>query len=125
MNDTSSTTFLKYDDVIEDRIQEIEKNLKDINVPKRWLAVRILENDPEIIKEFDEYIDNSLISCDNTLRDYFVLKMANKSVEIAQTVVIYNTNKKDKRERKIDHLLTNKYTGIPIMIILMKFIFCS
>ena len=123
LNDTNSNAFLKYDDFVEERIQEIEKNLKDINVPKRWLAVRILENDPEIIKEFDEYIDNSLISCDNTLRDYFVLMIANKSVEIAQTVVSYNTNKKDKRERKIDYLLTNKYTGIPIMIILMMFIF--
>ena len=46
-----------------------------------------------------------------------------KSREIAKKVIIRNNNKYVERERKIDEILTNKITGIPIMLLLLFFIF--
>ena len=46
-----------------------------------------------------------------------------KCQEIASRVILKQDNKYVKRERKIDRILTNKITGIPIMLLLLFFIF--
>ena len=53
----------------------------------------------------------------------FIYNTAKKCSNIASSVVTYNKNNKDRRDYFIDKLLTNKYTSIPIMLILMMFIF--
>ena len=56
-------------------------------------------------------------------KEDFIYNTNNKCKEIVSDVVKYNANKKDKRDKKIDYFLTNKYTAIPIMSILMLLIF--
>ena len=56
-------------------------------------------------------------------KEDFIYDTNNKCKEIVSDVVKYNANKKDKRDKKIDYFLTNKYTAIPIMGILMLLIF--
>ena len=46
-----------------------------------------------------------------------------KCHHIANKVISKKENKYTKRERKIDKILTNKLTGIPIMLLLLFFIF--
>ena len=55
--------------------------------------------------------------------DNFIYDVATISSNIVEDVVVYNDNKREKREEKLDYILTNKYTSIPIMLILMMFIF--
>jgi len=56
-------------------------------------------------------------------KEDFIYDTNNKCKEIVSDVVKYNANKKDKRDKKIDYFLTNKYIAIPIMGILMLLIF--
>ena len=60
---------------------------------------------------------------DKIKTESFIYEMANKSSMTIKRVVTYNENKKDKRDHFIDKVLTNKYLSIPLMIILMMFIF--
>lgn len=46
-----------------------------------------------------------------------------KSEDIASQVVTFNKKDYDEKDRKIDRILTNKTTGIPIMLILLAIIF--
>ena len=114
---------IKYDKNIESKISEIQSKIKNDFKYKRWLSIRILENDKSIINELSNYIDKDLITEDLSLRDYFAYKFISYSSVIAKTVTKYRDIDINKKERKIDRLLTNKYTGIPIMMILLMFVF--
>ena len=50
-------------------------------------------------------------------------KYLKKAAEISHQVVTYRKKNYREKERKIDKILTNKITGIPIMIALLLFIF--
>lgn len=46
-----------------------------------------------------------------------------KAEEISKNVIVFNKKNYAERDRKIDRILTNKATGIPIMICLLALIF--
>ena len=50
-------------------------------------------------------------------------KYVKKAEEIAKEVVRYTKKDYDKKNRKLDKIVTNRLTGIPIMILLLLFIF--
>ena len=52
-----------------------------------------------------------------------VIEIIERCRELASKVVLKKDNKYIKRERKIDRVLTSKITGIPIMLLLLFFIF--
>ena len=56
-------------------------------------------------------------------KNNFIYETNKKCSTIVSEVVKHYENKKDIRDKKIDYLLTNKYTAIPIMGILMLLIF--
>lgn len=52
-----------------------------------------------------------------------VLALLDRASVIAQSVVIYHDEDYDKRDRKLDKLLTQKSTGIPLMLLLLFVVF--
>ena len=56
-------------------------------------------------------------------KEKFIYDTNKKCNEIVSKVVKYKDNKKDKKDERIDYLLTNKYTSFPIMGILILTIF--
>ena len=143
----SNTNFkINYNDKIEMAIDFLEEDIKKnnkANTKSRWLAIKLLENDASVVKEIFKYLNLSVedskvlikkvemtygylkqfgIDTSN-INDYIVPTMIKKAEEIASQVISINENKYSKRDRKLDKYLTNKITGIPIMILLFMFIF--
>lgn len=135
---------IKYDIRIEDSINEIKEVLDkeiDSNLNNRWLSLRLLDNDELLVSQIDKYLgfnlkdnknlNNKLIEIkeklkrnnigENNIRDYIVSSIVKKAEDISNKVVSIS-NYKDK-DRKIDKYLTSKIFGIPIMIIMLGFIF--
>jgi len=131
----------KYDSKIESAIRSmspiIEKNIST-PISTRWVSLRLLERDDNtysLIKENTgcEILDCEGINCvvcqtnenigNNNLRDNIVSSIVTRSEQIVKQTVSYERLNYNSRDRKIDKILTSKYTGIPIMLILLLFIF--
>lgn len=138
-------TQIKYNDVIEEAIEIVFNSLEKIDLPfnKRWLAIKLLDYDTNLINTLNKRIGfnilkskgviNSLskarkILLDNNisslnLKDIMVTKIISETETIAEKVVCFTKKDYNKRDRKIDKVLTNKWTGIPIMILMLLGIF--
>lgn len=135
---------VKYNQYVEDAIKVISDAiiLNDDSINKRWVALNLLRDD-ELLRDkieeelmidlSDEKIDNSikqartlLLDGDitiNEIDDVLTESINNEASLISSKVVSYLNEDYDKRDRKLDKILTKKSTGIPIMIILFTFIF--
>lgn len=135
---------VKYNQYVEDAIKVISDAiiLNDDSINKRWVALNLLRDD-ELLRDkieeelmidlSDEKIDNSirqartlLLDGDitiNEIDDVLTESINNEASLISSKVVSYLNEDYDKRDRKLDKILTKKSTGIPIMIILFAFIF--
>lgn len=132
---------IKYNDVIENAINMIYSNINDdINIDKRFLSIKLLDDDEIIINEIKKQINKNIFNEElnikikeaknylhqndiTDLKEKITEEIINKAEEINNEVVIFENKNYTKRDRKIDKLLTNKITGIPIMIISLMFIF--
>lgn len=135
---------VRYNQYVEDAIKVISDAiiLDDNSINKRWVALNLLRDDEllrdKIEKELmidlsDEKIDNSikqartlLLDGDitiNEIDDVLTESINNEASLISSKVVSYLNEDYDKKDRRLDKILTKKSTGIPIMIILFAFIF--
>lgn len=135
---------VRYNQYVEDAIKVISDAiiLDDSSINKRWVALNLLRDDgllrDKIEQELmidlsDEKIDNSikqartlLLDGDITISeidDVLTESINNEASLISSKVVSYLNEDYDKRDRRLDKILTKKSTGIPIMIILFAFIF--
>lgn len=103
INDNIDTKFdafkITYD-------KEIEDNINKLNI-ERPKAIKELK-DLNIIDNYEEKIVNKIVKI---------------SEDIASVVVKYNDKNYNKIDRKIDKILTNKITGIPLMLVMLFVIF--
>ena len=135
---------VRYNQYVEDAIKVISDAiiLDDSSINKRWLALNLLRDD-ELLRDkieeelmidlSDEKIDNSikqarslLLDGDitiNEIDDVLTESINNEASLISSKVVSYLNEDYDKKDRRLDKILTKKSTGIPIMIILFAFIF--
>lgn len=135
---------VRYNQYVEDAIKVISDAiiLNDDSINKRWVALNLLRDD-ELLRDkieeelmidlSDEKIDNSIIQARtllldgditiNEIDDVLTESINNEASLISSKVVSYLNEDYDKRDRKLDKILTRKLTGIPIMIILFAFIF--
>lgn len=129
-------TKVRYSKKIEEKLKLLETELASLNIKNlssRWLAIRLLEGDFLLDKEIDNYLGfslkendtiNKIIGSDNLLlKDDIVSQIMDKAEVINKEVISYGNCDYEKRSRRIDRLLTSRITGIPIMIILLMFIF--
>ncbi len=118
-----------YGDEIESRIIEIEKVLsqdKDLTsrYPLRWLAVRLLDGDENILRKIAgssvaTQIKTILTSLD--IEEYEAM-MADKRYEVISAVFPQMCERCMTRmttSDMVDRVMTNKYLGIPIFLALM------
>lgn len=135
---------VRYNQYVEDAIKVISDAIifDDSSINKRWVALNLLRDD-ELLRDkieeelmidlSDEKIDNSikqarslLLDGDitiNEIDDVLTESINNEASLISSKVVSYLNEDYDKKDRRLDKILTNKSTGIPIMIILFAFIF--
>ena len=111
-----------YSDEIEDRIDQIIEVLQ-VKYPDmenyRWHAIKLLENDPEIIEKYS-------VRMPNILNKSYEKEIINQKYDFIDEIieeVVVNKNKKIKATDKIDNLLVNKFLGIPIFLAVMAVVF--
>lgn len=137
----SNALSLKYDDIVENAISMIENEIKvNKNINKRWIALKLLDNDEIIINSIIENLGNDFASNDladkvkkakeylfensvTDLKDNISMSIIKKAEEISKEVVFFEDKNYTKKDRKIDKILTSKITGIPIMLLGLLIIF--
>ena len=133
---------VKYEKALEDAINLVEKEIRvKETINKRWIALNLLKEDTEITYKIKEkfyinisnnvsdsiikakrlLLDNDIIV--NEIEEHIVEAINNQAEEIAKSVTVFENEDYDKKDRKIDKILTSKLTGIPVMIFLFAFIF--
>ena len=126
-----------YNEKIEESIKIIKEKLDEIflDINTRWLSIKLLSDDTikESIKlnlnyDIDEDLDllkiieNEKNKFNDVTKDIIKKNILEAERMYIKSVTINNINY-DRKDRKIDKLLTSKLTGIPIMILLFAFIF--
>ena len=147
MKESKGTSYkIVYPEVLERAIEIVEKRLQELNlefVNTRFLALQLIDDDssirasiPHMMKK-DLLEDEELVRVIQKARGYLYVKGIDHSKlkdemvgtyvslaeEIAGEVVTFYHRDYSHRDRKIDFFLTNKWTGIPIMILLLMVIF--
>lgn len=111
-----------YSKEIENKINElIEVLTKKVPglEPKRWYAIKLLENDEEIVRQYGEYVHGHI---DRNYENDIVRQKYNYIEEIMKEVLV-NKEKKEASTDKIDHYMTHSIWGVPIFLGIMAFVF--
>lgn len=132
---------INYGFEIEDLISQIISQLKESNIKnsvnKRWLAVKLIERDPEAVKLLEREVSNKNAKKIKSLIAKTELKaeldfdsiIIDKKYEFINQVVQKSVRRPTSDEEpenisdKIDAVVTNKYLGIPIFMAVMWAIF--
>lgn len=135
-----------YSEAIEKAIEMLIHALdsavsKSLN--SRWLALRLLDEDPSILEEINRLLgfrlleDQSILQsldearlilnekgiCQDVVSDHLVSRIVCRAEELTEAVVTVHNKNYNQFDRKTDHILTSKAFGIPIMIGLLGIVF--
>lgn len=122
IHDHHSEYVMVYSDDIEEKIDEISAVLekKYPNMKNyRWHAVKILENDEEILKKYP--IEGVEIK-----QGGYESEIINQRYDFIHEIiseVLINKEEKSRLTDKIDAVLINKFWGIPIFFLIMLLVF--
>ncbi len=129
-----------YDERIEKCIYKLKQVLKEkelFSLNPRYVAIQLLREDWDLLEEFDKYLGYELLdddlrdvlnSCLEELEDLdidlLLVDTINKKASFIYDQVVSHTSKKRSLiDQKIDRIVTNKYLGIPIMLLFLAVIF--
>ena len=135
-----------YRDEIEQAVSSLTPFLENTlngRVSTRWAALRLLEGEWGILRSLTEHLgydpleDEGLRTClaasvaslerqgitREIVQDEIIAAIIRRCEEIAEETVSLGNKSYHERDLRIDRILTSKLTGIPIMILLLFFIF--
>lgn len=133
-----------YTTPIEQAVAKLEPVVSPITQGKinaRWLSLKLLEQDEILIQTASEYLQIDLQKelklplrevweqlklehiGSEKMRDDMVSCLVTAAGLVSSGVVHSQQTVKTRRDRKIDRILTNRWTGIPLMILLLLGIF--
>jgi len=136
---------IRYHDAVESAVSLLEPLLEtvlDKKLNARWAALRLLEGDESLIESIGNYLGYDLLAIENIgnsfqkaretligagidqdlFRDIIVSGIVRKAEEISRGVVTIEDPGYNMRDRRIDRILTSRFTGIPIMIAMLGII---
>ena len=136
---STNTVNIRYVKPIEDALVEITRLLEskidstDLNL--RWIGLKLLDYNKELVSGISNYVGydldqdsdikmvrESLASkgyCGEKLTDTIVSCIVLTAEDICNETVVFNNKKYTFKDRKIDRILTNRITGIPVMLLLV------
>lgn len=135
-----------YGKVIEDAVALLEPVLMGLplkGLRPRWLALRLLDQDAALQQSFTKYLGYDLakepfvqkalqeagtLFKENhmdlqILRDRITAALVLTAEEICAGTIHYDKETYDQRDRRIDRILTGKWTGFPVMLLLLAGVF--
>ena len=144
-HDRGAVFRIPYPESIETAIVPLERILEKHDTQKanaRWLALKILENDPSLMHEICDYLgenpmENPEIAAaykearemlarsgidDEALRDLIASAAVHAADELCRGVIDEQTSGYGKADRRLDRLLTGKWTAYPIMLLFLALI---
>ena len=128
---------ITYGEEIENSVNLIKNDLSNLipSINPRWLGLRLLDGDKSILESMNKYITfdyneslnkikNKLpnINSSKNIRDEFTKINYNVASSLSEKCTNIKSKNKIDRNEKIDKVLTSKYFGMPIMLILLAFI---
>lgn len=127
-----SMKSFSYGNDIDCEIKEIEEIINDLDLqyPKKWAAIKLLEGDKEIFnllsKKSSPSIKERLVDLEEKSNEY-ELEIVDKRYEFIGNIVNKSVKKpleeKETLTDKIDKIITHKYLGIPIFALIMFLVF--
>jgi ferrous iron transport protein B len=137
---------ITYSDTIEEALSEIEPHLSDLlqgKLPTRWVALKLLEEDDPLLYSIERFLNidfsthtplmETIIKakeillkeglCKERLCDDVSTHLNHVAKAIFQGSVIHEKSEYQMFDRRIDAILTSKIWGIPIMMLMLAFIF--
>lgn len=137
---------VRYSNEIEqaiDLIEPIVKQKTNEKLNSRWLSLKLLDQDKSLIREINAYLGNDFLQDEaliatlevaklqlrqsgigpDKLKDKLVSALVTAAEEICRDTVIFQKEKYDAFDRKMDRILTSRQTGYPIMILLLAMVF--
>lgn len=128
-----NSKLVHYGEVIETSIHDLTAQLEGkTTLPGRWLTLQLLEGNP-YVKTYllehlgEEELDNFIKAIEESLPvapEQYIYKKRNETIEKIIASVTKNTaSAKVPLSEKIDLIVTNKFLGIPIFLVLMYFMF--
>ncbi len=145
-NSRNSPIAIHYDEVVEDLVQMLEptiqKRIKS-QINSRWVALRLIEGDITILEACRDYAQSDLREDDviaelqiqveqyltkrqierDELRDRIVTAIFRLTEIIRQKTVVCENQQYNQFDRRVDNILTSRFFGIPIMILLLGLVF--
>lgn len=132
--------IIAYPPPIEEAIKLVEKQLPEhivFKTCKRWLCLRILENDIQLIKNLHLDQEPALTEAlqkasallseydidEEKFKDIVVSTIVKQAEAIARQVTRIEKKGYDHFDRRMDKFLTSRQTGIPVMIALLAVVF--
>lgn len=137
---------IEYPEIIESAIKNIQQCLMGYNIKNldsRWLSLKLLDDDQNLIKETNNYLGFDLLKKKDIkkvvneskehlnknnidtdkLKDMVVSVIVKKSENICDGVITYEKKNYSSVDRNFDKILTSKYIGYPIMLLMLMVIF--
>jgi ferrous iron transport protein B len=125
---------IDYDQDIESEIETLQKAVTLPGYPSRWVAIKLLEGDAEILKRvIDKKADSLVLECQTRLERHLGYDLETALVErrygFLSGLVKESIRKRfDLMERldisdRIDRVLVNRFLGIPIFLGMMWLVF--
>ncbi len=137
---------ITYPEPLEQALATLQQPLERVlrgKLSTRWVGLKLLEGDSTLLHTMTEYLTFDLMACEEVaravsqaqahlqshgitsanFRDTVVSSLYGIVESLIQDVVRLDNAKYNERQLKIDRILTNKWTGIPIMLVLLGIIF--
>lgn len=118
----SKPDVLHYSDAIEDKIEKLSVVMKahyPTHSSVRWHAIKLLENDEEVMQEHPV---NTTNIADRSYEKEIIQTKYAFIENIIKEVLIYSKKNKDSTD-KADKLLTHPVLGIPVFLCIMGLVF--
>lgn len=134
-----------YPDAVERAIAKIEPLVrkKTDSLASRWLSLKLLDPDPSLTLEINKFLGEDFLRSPeladalaaaktelladgigpDALKDLIVSTLVSAAEKICRGTVVSEKAQYDAFDRRVDHILTSKATGYPIMLLLLALIF--
>lgn len=137
---------LRYPQTLEEAVERLLPVTKEIcagRLEPRWLALRLLEGDTELLRRADDYLEGALSANPQLpellstqrqsleeqgidrerLEDMLACGLVRAAESLCREVVSYARDGYSQRDRRIDRLVTGRLVGYPLMILLLALVF--
>lgn len=137
-NPTDYSDRLTYGFELDDHINQVKSlfpNLKVGSAPDSWVAVKLLEGDDEVLDLAEESSDKNNLRklteirkhlegiFDGNLDEAFIDARYGEIESVMKQAVKRPTGEKESITDKIDRIVTNKFLGLPIFLLIIFLIF--